>query len=98
MLQLVATILVASGLLSAAAIGSFSWSVVAAKGLLMGAFALAAVGVMAAGLASGQGGIVQWAFLFACASGSCTAIAVRQLFDRPTRWVPRFVIYAGYGA
>jgi hypothetical protein len=98
MLQLAAIALVASGLLSAAAVVSFSWSVAMAKSLLPCAIAAAAVGAMAAVLAGGLGGVAAWAFFFACAACGCDATAARNLFTRPPRWVHRFVIYAGYGA
>jgi hypothetical protein len=96
--EVAAIALIASGLLSTAAVVFFRWSVVAAKLLLSCALAVAALGVLGVGLAGIQSAVTLWAFLFACGSGGCNVNAVRNLFTQPTRWVHRFVIYAGYGA
>jgi hypothetical protein len=98
MLQFAAIALVVSGLLSAAAVASFSWSVATAKVLLPFATVVATLGILAVALAGEPSGARAWAFLFACAACGCCANAARNLFSRPTRWVHRFVIYAGYGA
>jgi hypothetical protein len=98
MLQLAATILVVSAVLASAAIVSFSWSVAGAKVLLVCSIAVAAGGVLLAGVGALHGGVAAWAFLFACGSCSCSMTGVRHLFARPPRWIHRFVIYAGYGA
>ena len=98
MLQLAATILVVSAVLAAVAVATFSWSVASAKVLLIASIAVAAGGVLLAGVGALHGGVAAWAFLFACGSCSCSMTGVRHLFTRPTRWIQRFVIYAGYGA
>ena len=98
MLQLAAVILLVSGLLSAAAVATLSRSVATAKLLLPCAIVVATLGMLAVGLVGEPGGLRAWAFLFACGASGCCSIAARNLFARPTRWVHRFVIYAGYGA
>jgi hypothetical protein len=98
-LQFAEIALVLSGLLSAGAVLSFSWSVGSARALLPCAIAVAGIGALAAGgLAAGQNGFAAWAFLFACAACGCGVNAANNLFRQPMRWVHRFVIYAGYGA
>ncbi len=98
MLQLAATILVVSAVLASFAVVALTWSVSGAKVLLIGSIAVAACGVLLAGLAAAYGGLAAWAFLFACGSCSCSMTAARHLSNRPARWIHRFVIYAGYGA
>ena len=97
MLQLAVIALVVSGLLSAAAVVFFAWSVVTARFLLPCASVVAMLGAMAVGLAGGPSGVRAW-LLAACGAFGCDTNAARNLIARPARWVHRFVIYAGYGA
>lgn len=98
MSQLPGIVLGASALLSAAAILAFRWSVAMARLLLLGAVFAAAAGALAIALANLHGGALAWAFLFAGGAFGCSGHAAHNLVRRPTRWVHRFVIYAGYGA
>ena len=96
--QLAAIALVVSGLLSAAAVLFFRWSVLTARLLLLCALAVAALGVLGAGFAGSHTPVTLWALLFASGAFGCNVNAVRNVTTRPARWVHRFVIYAGYGA
>jgi hypothetical protein len=98
MLVLAGIPLVISILLSAAAILCFSRSLGAAKLLMLFANVATCVAAFEVVLAGELHGIGDWAFLFACGAFGCGVVAVRKLRERSTRWVHRFVIYAGYAA
>jgi hypothetical protein len=98
MLELAGVFLVATILVAAAAILCFSRSPVAAKWLMLFANVAACVAALAVVLAGELHGIGDWAFLFACGAFGCGVVAARKLGERSTRWVHRFVIYAGYAA
>jgi hypothetical protein len=85
-------------LLCIAATISFSWSFAAARLLLLFANVAAAVGALEIAMTIQLDGLATWAILFASGAFSCGAIALRNVKDRPIRWVHRFVIYAGYAA
>jgi hypothetical protein len=85
-------------LLCAAGVVSFSWSFAAARLLLLLAIVAAAVAALEIAMTIPMQGLVTWAILFASGAFSCGTIALRNLKDRPTRWVHRFVIYDGYAA
>ena len=91
------TLLVGSGLLSAAAIAVFSRSVATARVLLPCAIVVATLGLLVGGLGVGFSALKLWAFVFTCGACGCDWNAARNLFARPPRWIHRFVIYAGYG-
>jgi hypothetical protein len=91
------TLLIVSGLLSAAAIAAFSWSVATARVVLPCAIVAATMGLLVVGLDGGFSALKLWAFVFTFGSCGCNWNAARNLFARPTRWIHRFVIYAGYG-
>jgi hypothetical protein len=98
MTYVAAIALISTCLLSAAAVLSFSWSIASAKVFLRLAQVAAVVGVAATGVTAGRGAIATWEFLFACAACGCFLNAARYLSTRPTRWIHRYVIYAGYGS
>ena len=98
MIPIATIVLVTCCSLCVAAVISFSWSFAAAKLLLLFANVAAAVGALEIAMTIPMDGLATWAILFAGGAFSCGAIALRNLKDHPTRWVHRFVIYAGYGA
>jgi hypothetical protein len=98
MIQVATGILAICFLLSAAAVISFSWSFAGARLLLLFANVAAAVGALEIAMTIQMDGLATWAILFAGGAFSCGTIAMRNLKDRPIRWVHRFVIYAGYAA
>ena len=98
MLPVAIVVLAACFLLCTAAVISFAWSFAAARLLLLFATVAAAVGALEIAMTIPMDGLATWAILFASGAFSCSAIALRNLKDRPTRWVHRFVIYAGYAA
>jgi hypothetical protein len=98
MIQIATGILAICFLLCAAAVISFSWSFAAARLLLSFANVAAAVGALEIAMTIQMDGLATWAILFAGGAFSCGAIALRNLKDRPARWVHRFVIYDGYAA
>ncbi|HEX7158583.1 MAG TPA: hypothetical protein VF214_06200 [Edaphobacter sp.] len=97
MLNLALMLLALSVALEGLSVASFSRSIPASKLLLLCATAVIAGGALASA-STGTRGWASWAFLFACGAFGCSAIALRNLFSRPERWVHRFVIYAGYAA
>ena len=98
MITIATILLVTCCSLCVAAVISFSWSFAAAKLLLLFANIAAAVGALEIAMTIPLNGLATWAILFASGAFSCGAIALRNLKDHPTRWVHRFVIYAGYAA
>jgi hypothetical protein len=98
MLQIAGIVLTLSIALSAAAIVSVSRSTAAAKWLMLLANGASVLGALEMVLGNELDGIGNWSFLFACGACGCGVIAVRNLDRRSTRWVHRFVIYAGYAA
>ena len=98
MFSVAAIFLVICGLLAIAAIFSFPWSLRTARFLLLTGNVAAAVGALEIVLTTPIDGLATWAVLFASGAFSCGTIAMRQLKDRPIRWVHRYVIYAGYAA
>jgi hypothetical protein len=98
MLLIETIFLVICAFLCIAAIASFLCSFRTAGLLLLLANIAAAVGALEIVLTTPIDGLATWAVLFASGAFSCGAIAMRQLKDRPIRWVHRFVIYAGYAA
>jgi hypothetical protein len=85
-------------LLCAVAVILFSWSIRAAKLLLLMAIAAAAVAALEIAMTVPSDGLTTCAILFAGGAFSCASIAFRNVKDRPARWVHRFVIYGGYAA
>lgn len=98
MLQIATIVLVICFLLCDAAVITFCWSFAAARLLLLCAIVAAAFGALEIALTNQIDGLATWAILFASGAFSCGTIAMRNLKDRPIRWVHRFVIYAGYAA
>jgi multidrug transporter EmrE-like cation transporter len=98
MIQVATVVLAACFLLCIAAVISFASSFAAARLLLLFATVAAVVGALEIAMTFQMDGLASWAILFASGAFSCGAIALRKLKDRPTRWVHRFVIYAGYAA
>jgi hypothetical protein len=98
MLHIAIILLFLSTAFTAAAIVSISRSPVIAKWLMLLANGAAALGALEIVLANELGGVGNWAFLFACGACGCGVVALRNLDRRLTRWVHRFVIYAGYVA
>ena len=96
--QVATIVLVVCFVLCNAAVISFSWSVAVARVLLLCANVAAAVGALEIVLTTPLDGLGMWAILFASGAFSCGAVATRQLKDRPSRWIHRYVIYAGYAA
>jgi hypothetical protein len=95
----IATILLALSILfSAAAIASLLRSTAVAKWLILMANGAAALAALETVLAGELGGVRNWSFLFACGACGCGIVALRNLDHRLTRWIHRFVIYAGYAA
>ena len=95
----IATILLAlSVLCSIAAIITFSRWTAVAKWLMLLANGAAVLGALEVVLANELVGVGNWAFLFACGACGCGVVSLRILDRRLTRWIHRFVIYAGYTA
>jgi hypothetical protein len=95
----VATIVLAICMvLCGASVISFSWSFAASRVMVLSANVAAAVGALEIAMTTPLGGLATWAILFASGAFSCGAVATRQLKDRQSRWVHRYVIYAGYAA
>ncbi len=98
MLQIATILLTLAILFSVAAIVTFwRWSA-AAKWLMRLANLAAVLGAFELVFANELGGVGNWAFLFACGACGCGVVALRNLDRRLTRWIHRFVIYAGYTA
>ncbi len=98
MLQIATILQVLAILFSVAAIVTLSRWAAVAKWLMILASGAAVLGVLEVVLANELGGVGNWAFLFACGACGCGVVALRNLNRRLTRWIHRFVIYAGYTA
>jgi hypothetical protein len=96
--QVATILLVICIVLCSASVISFSWSFAASRVLLLCANVAAAVGALEIALTTQLGGLATWAILFASGAFSCGVVATRQLKDRSSRWVHRYVIYAGFAA
>ena len=98
MLQVAGIVLALTVALAAAAIASFSQSRRAAKWLMLLANGTSTLGALVMALGNELVGVGNWSLVFACGACGCGVVAVRNLDHRATRWVHRFVIYAGYAA
>jgi hypothetical protein len=98
MLQVAAIVLAVSVALAIAAIVSFSLSRAAARWLMLLANGAAILSALEMVLGNDLDGVGNWSLVFACGACGCGVVAVRNLDHRATRWVHRFVIYAGYAA
>ena len=96
MLRIATVLLALAMLFSVAAIVSFARSPAVAKWMMLLANGAAVLGAIEVVFANGLGGVGNWAFLFACGACGCGVVALRNLDRRLTRWIHRFVIYAGY--
>lgn len=87
-----------SALLACASTGLLLRSSTVSKLLIAASTVSAVAATFAAAACIGNSKLTFWAFLFAAASAGCAASAGIRLFLRATRWIHRFVIYAGYAA
>jgi hypothetical protein len=98
MLHIATILLTLSSSFSVAAIAALlRWAEVA-KWLMLLANCAALLGALEVVFANELDGVGNWAFLFACGACGCGVVALRNLDRRLTRWIHRFVIYAGYTA